>query len=62
MPLETAPQLAHEDYGLTLHFHASVTEWELCDENHQEALDWDQWAEQQAEQATARFLGGGVLT
>lgn len=60
MPLETVPQLPHQDYSLDLHHHVSVTEWELCEESYQTAMDWDAWAEQQAEAAAERFYEQGT--
>lgn len=54
--LETSVFVPHEDYELALHFHRSVTELEVCQDNHQEKLDWEAWSEYQAEQAVERYL------
>lgn len=53
---ETLPQIPHEGYNLDLHFHPSVTELEICEEIHQEWLDWETESELAAERRVEEYF------
>lgn len=57
--LETLVNIPHSDLGFAVHFHASVTEWELCQNEIADARDAEARDEFYAEGAWLRAAEAG---